>query len=118
MEGAKTAYPVGVRNTATNSKPPGLGQALQHYQHHLLKQRHTIGWLQTKLGQHTHTRVDTTNPLLGAAVRFYMTTKLRNPHYPPEVSVKVSLLNFFVTPEGLEEQLLGTVVTQVGIIVG
>lgn len=42
-----------------------------------------------------------------------MTTKLRNPHYPPEVCVKVSLLNFFVTPEGLEEQLLGTVVTQV-----
>ncbi|WIA11828.1 hypothetical protein OEZ85_011917 [Tetradesmus obliquus] len=43
---------------------------------------------------------------------FYMTTKVRNPHYPPEVSVKVSLLNFFVTPEGLEDQLLGTVVTQ------
>jgi hypothetical protein len=42
-----------------------------------------------------------------------MTTKLRNPHYAPEVSVKVSLLNFFVTTEGLEEQLLGTVVTQV-----
>jgi hypothetical protein len=42
-----------------------------------------------------------------------MTTRVRNPHYPPEVSVKVSLLNFFVTPEGLEDQLLGTVVTQV-----
>ena len=41
-----------------------------------------------------------------------MTTKMRNPHYAPEVSVKVSLLNFFVTAEGLEEQLLGTVVTQ------
>lgn len=27
--------------------------------------------------------------------------------------MKVSLLNFFVTPEGLEDQLLGTVVTQV-----
>jgi dynein heavy chain, axonemal len=44
--------------------------------------------------------------------RFYMTTKLRNPHYPPEVAVKVSLLNFFVTPEGLEEQLLGLVVEE------
>lgn len=42
--------------------------------------------------------------------RLYLTTKLRNPHYPPEVCVKVSLLNFFVTPEGLEEQLLNTVV--------
>ncbi len=45
--------------------------------------------------------------------RFYMTSKLANPHYPPEVSVKVSLLNFFVTPEGLEEQLLDTTVIQV-----
>lgn len=45
--------------------------------------------------------------------RLYMTTKLRNPHYAPEVSVKVSLLNFFLTPEGLEDQLLGAVVTQV-----
>lgn len=44
--------------------------------------------------------------------RFYMTTKLRNPHYPPEVAVKTSLLNFFVTPEGLEEQLLNITVTE------
>jgi dynein heavy chain, axonemal len=44
--------------------------------------------------------------------RFYMTTKLCNPHYPPEVAVKVSVLNFFVTPGGLEEQLLRTVVNQ------
>jgi len=44
--------------------------------------------------------------------RLYMTTKLRNPHYPPEVSVKVSLLNFFVTMEGLEDQLLNIVVSE------
>ena len=48
--------------------------------------------------------------------RFYMTSKLANPHYPPEVSVKVSLLNFFVTPEGLEEQLLDITVVQVSSI--
>ena len=42
--------------------------------------------------------------------RFYMTTKFRNPHYLPEVSVKVCLLNFMITPEGLEDQLLGFVV--------
>ena len=28
--------------------------------------------------------------------RFYMTTKLHNPHYLPETSVKVTLLNFMV----------------------
>ncbi|KAK3252700.1 hypothetical protein CYMTET_38016 [Cymbomonas tetramitiformis] len=44
--------------------------------------------------------------------RFYMTTKLPNPHYPPEVSMKVSLLNFFVTHKGLADQLLGITVRQ------
>lgn len=44
--------------------------------------------------------------------RFYITTKLRNPHYLPEVAVKVSLLNFMITPEGLEDQLLGIVVAK------
>ncbi|KAK3803952.1 hypothetical protein RRG08_059815 [Elysia crispata] len=42
--------------------------------------------------------------------RFYITTGLRNPHYLPETSVKVTLLNFMITPEGLEDQLLGIVV--------
>lgn len=39
-----------------------------------------------------------------------MTTKLRNPHYLPEVSTKVTLLNFMITYEGLSDQLLGIVV--------
>ena len=44
--------------------------------------------------------------------KFYVTTKLRNPHYMPEVSVKVTLLNFMITPEGLQDQLLGIVVAK------
>uniref|UniRef100_A0A6Q2XF97 Uncharacterized protein n=1 Tax=Esox lucius TaxID=8010 RepID=A0A6Q2XF97_ESOLU len=44
--------------------------------------------------------------------RFYMTTKLRNPHYLPETSVKVTLLNFMITPEGMHDQLLGIVVAR------
>eukprot|EP01033_Poteriospumella_lacustris_P000280 gene286-182_t len=44
--------------------------------------------------------------------RFYMTTKLTNPHYPPEVCVKVSLINFAITFTGLEDQLLGVVVVE------
>lgn len=44
--------------------------------------------------------------------RFYITTKLRNPHYLPETSVKVTLLNFMITSEGLEDQLLGIVVAR------
>jgi dynein heavy chain, axonemal len=35
--------------------------------------------------------------------RFYLTTKLRNPHYLPEVSTKVTLINFMITFEGLSD---------------
>jgi dynein heavy chain len=44
--------------------------------------------------------------------RLYITTKLRNPHYLPETSVKVTLLNFMITMEGLQDQLLGIVVAK------
>ncbi|XP_050529641.1 dynein axonemal heavy chain 3 isoform X2 [Daktulosphaira vitifoliae] len=44
--------------------------------------------------------------------RFYMTTRLRNPHYLPEISVKVTLLNFMITQQGLQDQLLGIVVAK------
>ena len=44
--------------------------------------------------------------------RFYMTTKLTNPHYLPEVAVKVTLLNFMITPAGLRDQLLTIVVVE------
>lgn len=41
---------------------------------------------------------------------FFMTTKLPNPHYLPEICIKVTLLNFSVTPQGLEDQLLVEVI--------
>uniref|UniRef100_A0A2S2ND87 Dynein heavy chain 3, axonemal n=1 Tax=Schizaphis graminum TaxID=13262 RepID=A0A2S2ND87_SCHGA len=44
--------------------------------------------------------------------RFYITTRLRNPHYLPDISVKVTLLNFMITPQGLQDQLLGIVVAK------
>eukprot|EP01062_Namystynia_karyoxenos_P002022 TRINITY_DN106_c0_g1_i3.p1 TRINITY_DN106_c0_g1~~TRINITY_DN106_c0_g1_i3.p1 ORF type:complete len:1103 (+),score=478.02 TRINITY_DN106_c0_g1_i3:3-3311(+) len=42
--------------------------------------------------------------------RLYMTTKMANPHYLPEICIKVTLINFTVTSEGLEDQMLGDVV--------
>nr|XP_060504710.1 dynein axonemal heavy chain 3 isoform X1 [Panthera onca]XP_060504711.1 dynein axonemal heavy chain 3 isoform X1 [Panthera onca] len=44
--------------------------------------------------------------------KLYITTHLRNPHYLPEVAVKVCLLNFMITPLGLQDQLLGIVATK------
>jgi len=38
--------------------------------------------------------------------RFYITTKLPAPHYTPSVCVKLTVLNFLVTQQGLEEQIL------------
>jgi len=44
--------------------------------------------------------------------RFYLTTKLPNPHYAPETCVKLTILNFTITQEGLEDQLLGITVAK------
>ena len=37
--------------------------------------------------------------LVNFIIRFYITTKLPNPHYTPEVSTKVTLVNFTLSPE-------------------
>ena len=44
--------------------------------------------------------------------KLYITTKMGNPHYTPEVSTKTTVVNFAVKEQGLEAQLLGTVVHQ------
>ncbi|XP_032374898.1 dynein heavy chain 11, axonemal isoform X1 [Etheostoma spectabile] len=44
--------------------------------------------------------------------RLIIHTKLDNPHFPPELQAQTTLINFTVTPVGLEEQLLGQVVSR------
>ena len=42
--------------------------------------------------------------------KFYITTKMSRPHYQPEICVKVTMLNFMVTQEGLYDQMLSIIV--------
>ncbi|XP_077989551.1 dynein axonemal heavy chain 6-like [Glandiceps talaboti] len=44
--------------------------------------------------------------------RLYMTSNMPNPHYLPAVCIKVTIINFTVTFEGLQDQLLSFVVKQ------
>ena len=42
--------------------------------------------------------------------KFFLTTTNPNPHYSPEISAKVTIINFGITPSGLEEQMLAVIV--------
>jgi dynein heavy chain len=44
--------------------------------------------------------------------RMYITTRLKNPHFPPETTAKIAMVNFSISKEGLVDQLLGIIVAR------
>ena len=62
-----------------------------------------------------------TNPNLGkkenaygiiqeSQFKMFLVTKMANPHFLPEVFIRVTVINFTVTEQGLEEQRLTEIV--------
>ena len=44
--------------------------------------------------------------------RMYITTRLKNPHFPPETTAKITMVNFDISEDGLVDQLLGIIVAR------
>ncbi|XP_077326811.1 dynein axonemal heavy chain 2 [Lithobates pipiens] len=63
-----------------------------------------------KVGGKLQIRLGDKDVMYNPEFRFYVTTKLSNPHYTPEISSQTTIVNFAVKEQGLEAQLLGSVV--------
>jgi dynein heavy chain len=44
--------------------------------------------------------------------RMYITTRLKNPHFPPETTAKIAMVNFSITNAGLVDQLLSIILAR------
>ncbi|KAM3866414.1 LOW QUALITY PROTEIN: dynein axonemal heavy chain 11 [Diretmus argenteus] len=69
------------------------------------------------LGRHTikkgsYIKVGDKECFFHPGFRLILHTKLANPHYKPEIQAQTTLINFTVTRDGLEDQLLAQVVNQ------
>jgi dynein heavy chain len=63
-----------------------------------------------KRGKKMYTKLGDAEVEFHPSFKLILHTKLSNPHYPPEVQAETTLINFTVTAQGLEDQLLNLVV--------
>jgi dynein heavy chain len=66
----------------------------------------------TKKGRRLFIKLGDTEVEFHPNFKLFLHTKLSNPHYPPEVQAEAALVNFSVTEDGLEDQLLAMTVEQ------
>merc|ERR1719281_1994020 len=62
-----------------------------------------------KKGKNLYINVSDQNMDYSKKFSLYMTSRLPNPHFSPELSAKCTVIDFTVTLKGLEQQLLGRV---------
>ncbi|XP_061247082.1 dynein axonemal heavy chain 9 isoform X2 [Bos javanicus] len=65
----------------------------------------------TQIGQKGFIKIGDKECEYNPRFRLILHTKLANPHYQPELQAQATLINFTVTREGLEDQLLAAVVS-------
>jgi dynein heavy chain len=66
----------------------------------------------TKTGKNPKIRFGDNEINFTKGFKLYITTKLANPRYTPELYAKTSIIDFTVTATGLEDQLLGIVIVK------
>jgi dynein heavy chain len=59
------------------------------------------------IGNNPHLQIGDSQVPYDSNFKLYMTTKLPNPHYSPDICVMLTLLNFQATMNGLSDQMLG-----------
>lgn len=62
------------------------------------------------IGKNTYVKIGDREVEYNHKFKLFITTRMGNPHYTPEVSTKVTVVNFTVKESGLVEQCLGLVV--------
>jgi dynein heavy chain len=63
-----------------------------------------------KKGKNMYINISDQNMDYSPKFSLYFTSRLANPHFSPELSAKVTVIDFTVTLKGLEQQLLGKLV--------
>lgn len=64
----------------------------------------------TKKGKALYVKLGAEDVEVMPSFKFFLQTKLINPHYKPEIAASCTIINFIVTEDGLEDQLLAMVV--------